>query len=90
MSIGIKKQIETIVEELGADIRSRMHKDLSVLHCAAQTYPGYLSIFMLCKKYKMNANIKDSFNATPLHFAIIHKEFKNVEALITCGADVNA
>jgi ankyrin repeat protein len=45
---------------------------------------------MLVQKYNMSPNIEDNFNATPLHFAIIHKEFKNVELLIKLGANVNA
>jgi ankyrin repeat protein len=60
------------------------------MHCAAQSYSGYLSMLVMVQKYKMSPNITDNFNATPLHFAIIHKEFKNVELLIKLGADVNA
>lgn len=47
-------------------------------------------MLMLCSKYKVDPSITDNFNATPLHFAIIHKEFKNVELLIKFGADINA
>lgn len=45
---------------------------------------------MLINRYKLDPNIRDNFNATPIHFAIINKEFKNVELLIALGADLNA
>jgi ankyrin repeat protein len=90
MTLGILSQIERVVGEFNADINSRMHNDLSTMHCAAQSYCGYLSILMLVKKYHMSPNITDSFNATPLHFAILNKQLKNVELLIKFGADVNA
>ena len=35
-------------------------------------------------------NIRDAFEATPLHFAILKQEFMNVQLLIKFGADVNA
>jgi ankyrin repeat protein len=90
MSFGILNQIEMVVKKFGANVEARMHNKLSTMHCAAQSYSGYLSILVLVQKYKLSPNIRDNFNATPLHFAIINKEFKNVELLIKCGADVNA
>ena len=90
MNYGILYQIKTVVDEFGADVNDRMHNQLSTLHCAAQSYCGYLSILVLVKDYKVSPNITDNFNATPLHFAIINKEFMNVELLIALGADVNA
>ena len=45
---------------------------------------------MLVEVFKFDVRQRDSFDATPLHFAIINKEFKNVELLIKFGADVNA
>ena len=35
-------------------------------------------------------NVRDAFQATPLHFAILKQEFMNVQLLIKYGADVNA
>ena len=90
MNYGILNQIKTVVDEFGADVNARIHNQLSTLHCAAQSYCGYLSILVLVKDYKVSPNITDNFNATPLHFAIINKEFMNVELLIALGADVNA
>ena len=60
------------------------------MHCAAQHYSGYLTILMLVKNHKFDVNITDKIQATPLHFAILKREFKNVELLIKFGADVNA
>ena len=45
---------------------------------------------MLVKQYRFNVNITDKIEATPLHFAILKREFKNVELLIKFGADLNA
>ena len=35
-------------------------------------------------------NVRDEIEATPMHFAILKCEFKNVELLIKFGADLNA
>lgn len=42
------------------------------------------------KHHNFNVNIRDKIEASPLHFSILKKEFKNVELLIKFGADVNA
>ena len=47
MNYGILNQIKTVVDEFGADVGARMHNQLSTLHCAAQSYCGYLSILVL-------------------------------------------
>jgi len=60
------------------------------MHCAAQTYCGFLSILILRQKLDFPVNQKDKLQATPLHFATINKEIRNVELLINCGANVNA
>ena len=57
MSFGILSQIELVVEEFGADVRARMHNKQSTLHCAAQSYSGYLSILVLVQKYKLSRDI---------------------------------
>lgn len=60
------------------------------MHCAAQTYGGILSILYLNETCEMGINQKDSKQATPLHFAVLQKEIKNVELLIKLGIDLNA
>lgn len=90
MSIGNLRMIEIVVKEMGADITTKMCNDLSVIHCAAQTYTGSLSILVLCKLYGFDVNMRDNKQATPLHFATMYKEIKNVELLIKFGADLNA
>lgn len=90
MSIGNLRIIQLVVDDLKGDIESKMCNDLSVLHCAAQTYTGSLSILILCKLYNFNVNTRDNKDATPLHFAAMYKEFKNVELLIKFKADLNA
>ena len=60
------------------------------MHCAAQQYAGYISILILRREYDYDVNVRDAFQATPLHFAILKQEFMNVQLLIKFGADVNA
>jgi ankyrin repeat protein len=45
---------------------------------------------MLNDLFKFDVNIQDIKQATPLHFATIYREIKNVELLIKYGADLNA
>ena len=82
--------IDIVVKEMGADINAKMCNDLSVIHCAAQTYTGSLSILVLCKQFGFNVNLRDNKDATPLHFATMYKETKNIELLIKFGADLDA
>ena len=60
------------------------------MHCAAQQYAGYISILILHRDFDYDVNVRDAFQATPLHFAILKQEFMNVQLLIKFGADVNA
>jgi len=39
--------------------------------------------------FKFDANIMTSLNASPLHFAVIFRELKNVELLISYEAKVD-
>ena len=39
--------------------------------------------------FKFDANLKSALSASPLHFAVIFRELKNVEILIKYKADVN-
>ena len=82
--------IEIVVKGMGADLNAKMFNDLSVIHCAAQTYTGSLSILVLCKFFDFDVNLRDNKEATPLHFATIQKEAKNIELLIKFGADLDA
>lgn len=40
-------------------------------------------------KYSFNVNQRSGMKATPLHFAVIFREIKNVELLLKYKADVN-
>ena len=89
MSLGHFKLIN-IVFEMGADADAKMKAGLTTMHCATQTYHGLLSMLLLKKKYDQSVDAKDAKNATPLHFACMHKETKNVEFLISnkCQLDI--
>jgi ankyrin repeat protein len=82
--------IDLVVNGMRGNIQSKMFNDLTVMHCAAQTYTGSLSILILAKLHNFDINIRDNKAATPLHFAVMYKETKNVELLIKFGADLNA
>jgi ankyrin repeat protein len=89
MSLGHLTLIN-IVTEMGADVKSKMNNDLTTMHCAAQTYHGLLSMLILDKRFSVGVNQRDSKKATPLHFAAMYYECKNVELMIRYGADLNA
>ena len=40
--------------------------------------------------FVFDVNLKSGLQATPLHFAVIFREIKNVELLISLGAEVNS
>lgn len=68
---------------------------MSCLHYAAQQYTGYLSMLAIREydqknDYKFDVNCRTGLKATPLHFAVICREFNNVELLIKLNADLNA
>ncbi len=88
--MGNLRIIDLVVNVMHANIYSKMFNELSVMHCAAQTYTGSLSILILAKLHNFDVNMRDNKAATPLHFAAMYKETKNVELLIKFGADLNA
>ena len=67
---------------------------MSVEHFAEQNYQGYIGLLALYDYserygYIFDANKKSGLDATPLHFAVIFRELKNVELLLKYGAKVN-
>ena len=90
VTIGNKVLLECIIRDFRADIDVQTAFGLTPMHCAAQHYGGYLSILLLVKQYQCEVNCTDKIQATPLHFAILKGEFKNIELLIKFGANVNA
>lgn len=42
------------------------------------------------EKLDVDLNVKDSKSVTPLHYAVLFREYKNVEVLIKLGANLNA
>ena len=87
--LGTKEITHMLVDEMNADVNSRMANELTALHCASQTYAGAMGIILLRAQYNLDENANDRRNASPLHFAVLFKQCKNVELLIKYGADVN-
>ena len=67
---GSKKIIDILMTDFKASPTSLTSNGLSILHCAAQYERGTLSIEMFTKEGGMNVDERDSFNCTPLHFAV--------------------
>ena len=78
MTIGNRSLIDAILDDFKASLDNRTQNGLTVMHCAAQSYSGFLSILILNKECKFDVNERDNFQATPLHFAILKQEFMNV------------
>jgi len=47
-------------------------------------------VYTFTQDFVFDVNIRSGLNATPLHFAVINRQLKNVELLIKYKADVNA
>ena len=81
--------LQTLLKKFGADIKAKTLHGLSVMHCGAQDEKGIISILFFVRDFGNSVNIKDSYNCTPLHFAVLNKEFKVVECLLGLGAETN-
>jgi len=46
-------------------------------------------MIMMKRDYNFDSNVRDFFKGTPLHFAVLNKEFKVVECLLGFEADPN-
>ena len=66
----------------------RSSQDITIVHFAAQNYRGFLSLLLLKEEYDhkwnflLDINIRSGLLATPLHFAVIFRQLKNVELLL--------
>ena len=78
MTLGNRTLIHLILKNFNADLDVLTLKQLSVMHCAAQSYQGYISILILHNEFGYEVNGRDAYRATPLHFAILKREFMNV------------
>jgi len=90
MTMGNRALIDLLLKDFAASLDVQTHNKLTPMHCAAQTYAGYVSILVMQKEWGFPVTVRDNYQATPLHFAILKQEFMNVQLLIKCGAEVNA
>lgn len=73
MTLGELTMIELIAVDMKCDATAEMLNGLEPMHCAAQTYPGLLSILFMNQRLGIDVNTKDSRSVTPLHFAVLFK-----------------
>ena len=59
VSLGNRELIDIIVDEFAASIEVTAHNELTVMHYAAQSYSGYISILMLVRKHAFSVNVRD-------------------------------
>lgn len=78
MTRGNKVIIDCLLHDYKASLYELMGNDISVMHCAAQTYVGFMSILILREEYKFPVNQKDAYQGTPLHFAVINGVMNSV------------
>ena len=89
--MGNRAIILILIDDYHADLGQISVNGISPSHFAAQNYNGYLSLLLLKYNFQQfDANCRSALQATPLHFAVINRQFKNVELLISLRADVNA
>ena len=82
--------IEVLMLDFDGDPYKNTLGNQTVMHCAAQSYEGVLSIFLFHRCHNIGVSQLDKNNASALHFATRFMHIKNVQALIKLGADVNA
>lgn len=89
---GNKKIIDYLLKDFKSSPLALTSNGLSIFHCAAQYDRGTLAIemFLEDKSIKLSVDERDSFQCTPLHFAVLNQQIKCVECLLARGADVNA
>ena len=63
--------VDILISDFKASPKSQTGNGLSILHCASQFEWGTLSLeIFLNKEYDLSVDTKDSFECTPLHFAV--------------------
>ena len=82
--------IKILVKDYDIDCGALTLGGQNAKHCAAQGFYGISAIFSLARDFSVPVDFKDRKSATPLHFATVSMFLKNVQAMIKCGADVNA
>lgn len=74
------------------DLKAKTSNGQTVYHCASQGYNGIASFFWFSRVHQLDelVHVKDEKGGTPLHFAVLSLNFKNVQTLLKLGADPNA
>ena len=89
--LGNLDMIKVLKKRFDFNFAEQTDNGLSGLHCAAQRKEGIVSIYYLNDSMEnFDANVRDKFGATPLHYAIMSIEESNIQALLSLKADINA
>ncbi|CDW85651.1 probable palmitoyltransferase zdhhc19 [Stylonychia lemnae] len=70
---GNKTVLDILVNDFKASPHAVTGKGLTVIHCAAQNDKGLFSIHYFKRHYGIEIDRKDSFQCTPLHFAVLNR-----------------
>lgn len=73
----------------GGDINTRFRQGKSLLHIVSGKDNKDILFYLLDKK-RMDPDIRDDGQNTPLHLAIAHSDFVKANKLIEEGTDLNA
>ena len=61
MSIGNRNLINVLLHDFEASLEMTTQNKLTVMHCAAQQYYGYLSMLVLHEECGFDVNVRDNF-----------------------------
>lgn len=82
------KVLDCLLTSFNANIHARTKYGLTVIHCAAQSYKGALSILYFAER-GVSIDSTDNYNSTPLHFSVINKRYSNLETCLSLKANPN-
>ncbi len=61
MIIGNRPLIEAVIKGFEVNLEHRTANQLSVMHCAAQKYAGYIAMLILKKQHNFDVNPRDKY-----------------------------
>lgn len=68
--MGNLRTLEILHEDFPVNLEVKNYNGLNVMHASALTDIGVLGILYYHKFHRLDINVRDNFQATPLHHAI--------------------